>query len=410
MATSDATDPLVEQHRIQPADPRFAVIDAAAFASKHLYNKALYVTRQAFFHDGSFPSYPALYHQMKSEPAYATLPRKVAQWVLKQVCAAWDSHRQGLVAYEANPSDFLGPPRIPHYLEKHGRNLLVYTMQALSQPGLRAGRIEPSGLGIRVPTKQTRIRQVRLVPRAGYYIIQVVYERDPRPAPVNPALYASVDVGVNVLAAIASNQQGFVPRLVNGRPIKSINQFYNKRRAELQAALGHPGTTRRLARLAIKRNDRINHYLHTASRRIIDLLVAESIGTLVVGKNPLWKQGAHIGRVNNQHFVQLPHARFIDLLTYKAQLMGIQVVVQEESYTSKASFLDGDPLPDYDSEREEKPRFSGRRVQRGLYRASTGRRIHADVNGSYNLGRKAFPNSFGQGIEAVVVRPTRLAV
>ncbi len=401
---------LVERHVIKRTDARFAAIDAAAFASKNLYNKALYATRQAFFQDGSFPSYPTLYHQMKGEPEYAALPRKVAQWVLKQVCAAWDSYRQALAAYETNPTDFLGQPRIPRYRDKQGRNLLVYTTQALSRPGLRAGHIEPSGLGIQVPTKQTRVVQVRIVPRAGFCVVEVVYERDPCPAPVNPALFASVDVGVDVLAAITSNQQGFVPRLVNGRPIKSTNQYYNKRQAELQRALGHPGTTRRLERLATKRNDRINHYLHRASRRIIDLLVAEGIGTLVIGKNPLWKQAAHLGRVNNQHFVQLPHARFLDLLTYKAQLAGIQVMVQEESYTSKASFLDGDPLPVYDPQREEEPRFSGRRVERGLYRASTGRRLHADVNGSYNIGRKAFPDSFGQGIEAVVVRPARLAV
>jgi len=400
---------LVEQHCLRASDPRFATVDGAAFASKNLYNKALYATRQAFFQDRSFLSYPALYHQMKGEPEYAALPRKVAQWVLKQVSTAWDSYRKAVAAYEANPFGFLGQPHIPRYLDKQGRNLLVYTTQALGQPGLRAGRIEPSGLGIQVPTQQSRIKQVRIVPRAGFYVIEAVYERDPLPAPVNYALYASVDVGVDVLAAITSNQQDFVPRLVNGRPIKSINQFYNKRRAELQEALGHPGTTWRLVRLATKRNGRIQHYLHRASKAIIALLVSEGIGTVVIGKNPCWKQEVHLGRRNNQHFVQLPHARLLDLLTYKAQLVGIQVVVREESYTSKASFLDGDPLPDYDSQREEKPRFSGRRVQRGLYRASTGRRIHADINGSYNIGRKAFPNSFGQGIEAVVVRPVRLA-
>src|SRR5258708_1582649 len=406
---------LVEQHRIRPAAPRFLAIDQAAFASKNLYNKALYATRQAFFQTGAFPSYPTLYHAIKGESEYGALPRKVAQWVLKQVCAAWDSYRQALAACEANPAAFLGPPRIPRYRAKQGRNLLVYTTQALSQPGLRRGRIEPSGLGIQVPTQQAPqvIQQVRLVPRAGFYVVEVIYARDPVPAPAagNPALFASVDVGVNVLAALTSNQQGFVPRLVNGRLIKSLNQFYNKRRAQLQQRLGHPGTTKRLERLATRRNDRIHHYLHTASRRIIELLVAEGIGTLVLGKNPLWKQEAPLGRVNNQHFVQLPHARFLDLLTYKAQLVGIQVVLQEESYTSKASFLDADRLPVYGAGAADIPRFRGRRAQRGLYRASTGRRIHADVNGSYNIGRKAFPDSFGQGIEAsLAVRPVGLSI
>jgi putative transposase len=216
---------------------------------------------------------------------------------------------------------------------------------------------------------------------------------------------------VDVLAALTSNKVGFQPRLVNGRPIKSLNQFYNKRRAQLQEALGHEGTTRRMERLTTRRTRRINHYLHAVSKTIIDLLVEEGIGTLVIGKNLLWKQEVNLGKVNNQNFVQLPHARFIDLLTYKAKLAGIVVVIQEESYTSRASFLDLDPLPVYDPTKEDKYVFSGKRVKRGLYRAGNGRRIHADVNGSYNTLRKAVPNSFGQGIEAVVaVRPVRVDV
>jgi putative transposase len=151
--------------------------------------------------------------------------------------------------------------------------------------------------------------------------------------------------------------------------------------------------------------------LHAASKTIISLLVQEGIGTLVIGKNPLWKQEVNLGRVNNQHFVHIPHARFIEMLRYKAELAGITVTVQEESYTSKASFLDLDPLPVYDQERDEQPAFSGKRVARGLYRARSGRRIQADVNASYNIGRKAFPNSFGQGIEAALaVRPVALPI
>jgi putative transposase len=160
--------------------------------------------------------------------------------------------------------------------------------------------------------------------------------------------------------------------------------------------------------LTAKRTRRINHYLHTASKAIIALLVAEGIGTLVVGKNPLWKQEAGLGRMNNQHFVQLPHARFIQMLGYKAKLAGIRFIVQEESYTSKASFLDGDTIPTYDLKREEPPAFSGKRVKRGLYRAKDGRTLNADVNGSYNILRKALPTAFANGIEAVAVRPVWL--
>jgi putative transposase len=184
---------------------------------------------------------------------------------------------------------------------------------------------------------------------------------------------------------------------------------YNKRRAELQSQLGEAHTSRRLERVTTKRTRRIDLYLHTASRRIIDLLVAEGIGTLVIGKNPLWKQEAHLGSRNNQNFVSVPHASFIEMLAYKAALVGIQVCITEESYTSQASFLDADPLPVHDPARPT-PIFSGKRVKRGLYRAGDGRHINADVNGAYNIIRKVAPDAFAQGSRGCVVHPLRLAV
>jgi len=211
---------------------------------------------------------------------------------------------------------------------------------------------------------------------------------------------------------VTSTKQGFQPLLINGRPLKSLNQHYNKQCARHQRHLAKTKrfTSRQLDRITTKRNRRITAYLHTASRRIIDYLVKGGIGTLCIGKNPLWKQEANMGRKNNQAFVQIPHARFIDLLTYKAKLVGIDVVIVEESYTSKASFLDRDHIPTYDPKRIEKPRFSGKREKRGLYRASDGRRINADINGSYNILRKAFSDSFGQEIGGSAVAPGRLAV
>ena len=402
---------LVERHVIKRTDPRFVVIDRAAFASKNLYNKALYATRQAFFQKGLLPTYPALYHQMKGEPEYAELPRKVAKWVLKQVCAAWDSYQQALVAWEADPSKFLERPRIPHYKPKQqGRNLLVYTTQALSVSALRAGVVAPSMLGITMKTRQRRqsIQQVRITPRKGFYVVEVIYERTPVQASVNPMLHAGVDVGLNNLATITADKAGFVPRIVNGRPVKSINQFYNKRRAELQSRLGTVGTSNRLERITTKRTRRIDHYLHTVSRRIIELLIAEGIGTLCIGKNPAWKHEVNMGRRNNQNFVSVPHARLVEMLTYKAELVGILVIVTEESYTSKASFLDADPLPVFGTAEAAMAVFSGKRVKRGLYRAANGRHINADVNGAYNIIRKVAPDAFAQGSRGCVVHPVRL--
>jgi putative transposase len=403
---------LVEQHVVKRSDSRFPAIDAAAFKAKNLYNAANYLVRQSFICEHHYLGYAALFHLLKHHEAYTALPRKVSNDILRQLDKNWRAFFAACEEYQKDPSKFTGRPKLPRYKDKtKGRFLLIYGMQAISRRALAQGRLRPSGLDIEVQTTHKAVKQARIVPRVGYYVVEIVYEQAESAPAGNPALYATVDLGVDVLAAITSNQEGFVPRLVNGCVLKSYNQFYNKRRAELQAALGHEGTTARMERLTTKRTRRINHYLHAASKTLITLLVQEGIGTLIIGKNLLWKQEVELGRVNNQHFVQLPHVRFIEMLTYKAELAGITVKVQEESYTSKASFLDLDPLPVYDPKREEKPAFSGKRVERGLYRAKNGRRIQADVNGSYNIGRKAFPNSLGQGIEAAMaVRPVGLPI
>jgi putative transposase len=183
--------------------------------------------------------------------------------------------------------------------------------------------------------------------------------------------------------------------------LKSINQFYNKRKAQLQSLVGSQ-TSKRLIRLTNKRNRKVKHILHLATRRVIDHLVVNHIGVLVIGYNPEWKQRVNIGRANNQKFVAIPHAQALQMLTYKAHLAGIEVVLQEESYTSKCSFLDGE-FP------QKQHQYAGRRVQRGLFRAGDGTFINADVNGACNIIVKAFPNAF-EGIEGVVVHPVRWEV
>jgi IS605 OrfB family transposase len=274
-------------------------------------------------------------------------------------------------------------------------------------------------LPIEVKTQQDPkyIDQVRITPRKGFYVVEVVYEKAVVQAPVNSAFYAGIDLGLNNLIALTSNKPHFQSVIVNGRPIKSVNQFYNKRRAELQKKLGTTGSTKRMERMTNNRNRRIDHYLHAASKRVIDLLVQEGIGTLVIGKNDGWKQEINIGKRNNQQFVQIPHARLISMLTYKAELVGITVLLTEESYTSKASFLDRDPLPVHSKGDSEKHTFSGKRIKRGLYRASDGRLINADINGAGNIVRKVAPDAFGsEGVEdgnrvlaSLVVHPVRLS-
>ena len=407
---------LVEQHVIDRKDPRFAVIDAAAFKSKNLYNAANYEIRQAFIHEGKYLNYNEIQRRMQSHDAYKALPAKVSQQILMLLDQNWTSFFEAREGYEQDPSKFTGRPKLPKYKHKtEGRNILVYSVQALSKPGVRDGLIRPSGLPITVETEHTTIDQVRIVPRKGHYVVEVVYSKEPVQANVDPSFCVAIDLGVTNLAAIASNREGFVPQLVNGRPIKAWNQWYNKRMKELKKRLpkeDRERVTKQMECITNRRNRRIDHYLHTASKRIIDFLVNEGIGTVIIGKNPLWKQECEMGRKNNQNFVQIPHARFIDMLSYKAALVGIRVEVREESYTSKASFLDLDPIPTYQPNDEEEHIFSGKRIGRRnrLYRTKDGHKICADVNGAYNILRKSRPDAFAKGIAGYVVHPSRLAV
>jgi putative transposase len=395
---------LVEQHRIDRHDPRFAAIDAAAFASKHLYNAALYLTRQAFINEHHVLTYEDVAREMKTTEVYRALPAKVAQWVLKQVAQAWTSYCAACAAWQIDPSRFLGHPKLPAYLDKRGRNLLTYTVQAISRAPQNRGYVVPSGVAIRVQTRQTAIDQVRIVPHASHYTVEVIYEQAVTPADVDPARVAAVDLGVNNLAAVTTNQPGLVPFLIQGQPLKALNQWYNTRRARLQAKLPRGVfTSHQLDILADKRNRQVHHYLHVASRRIVDWLVEQRIGTLVIGKNDGWKQQVALGRRTNQNVVFIPHARFVALLRYKAELVGIRVLVSEESYTSLCSFLDLEPVGKHEV-------YTGGRITRGLFRASDGRCLNADVNGAYNILRKVVPDAFGNGIGGVVVHPVRLAL
>ena len=414
---------LVEKHIIQRTDPCYAIIDAACFASKNLYNAALYEIRQAFLQHGAYLNYSVMDKRMQNHEAYKALPAKVAQQVLILLERNWKSFFEANAAYKQDPSRFRRRPQLPKYKHKtEGRNVLVYTMQAVSRGKRTLPRriIQPSGLPIQIKTQQdpSHITQVRIIPKPGFFVVEVIYEQEPQRTAVDPHLIAGIDPGLNNVVALTSNKLGFVPVVVNGRGIKSTNQFYNKRRAQLQKSLGHPGSTPRMEKLTNKRNRRIDHDLHTISRFIVEVLVAEGIGTLVIGRNEGWKQEINLGSRTNQNFVQVPHARLIQMLTYKAEQRGIRVLITEESYTSKASFLDRDPLPTYKKGETTSHVFSGKRIERGLYQASDGRLINADCNGSANIVRKVAPDAFGsEGVEdgknsspLPVVHPVRIVI
>ena len=236
--------------------------------------------------------------------------------MLKQLDQNWQAFFAALADWRDHPDKYLGRPKPPGYKEKEvGRFVLTYNNQAISRPLLRQGIVSPSRLGIEVKTDKTSVKQVRIVPRKRHYVVEVVYERQSAANDLDTGLIAGVDLGVDNLLTVTSNLAAFVPLTVNGRSLKSINQFYNKQRAEWQADIG-AGTSNRLTRLTNKRNRKVKHILHLASRRVIDHLVAHRIGTLVIGYNQEWKQRVNIGRVNNQKFVSIPHADLLQMLTY----------------------------------------------------------------------------------------------
>lgn len=402
---------LVEKHVIRRRSKHWKEIDDLSFKSKNLYNQANYEIRQHFFATNQILSYNEMAKRMQKKESYCALPRKVSQQVLRCLDRNWKAWMEADKAYKKNPSKFLGKPKLPKYKDKEkGRHLLVYTIQAISSKELKKGWIKPSGTTLMISCNQQETNEVRIVPRLDYYVVEVVYEQ-PLQQLVDGEAIAGVDVGLNNLAAVTSNQKGFTPFLVNGRPVKAINNYYNKKKATLQSLLmGKRKTSRSIQRLSTKRGFKIDDYLHKASRLIVNQLVQSNISTLVIGKNETWKQNINIGKVNNQNFTTVPHARLIEMLTYKAQLVGIKVIITEESYTSVASFLDGDFIPVYGSQEAQTAQFSGRRIKRGLYKSKIGVKFNADINGSYNIIRKVVPNAFCNGIEGVVVHPVMVSI
>ncbi len=400
---------LVERHIIKRGHNFFDECDTLCFASKNLYNCANYNIRQGFIFGKIYSNYNLLARALKGTIEYKALPAKVAQQVLRVLERNWRSFFAAVTEWRENPGKFTGRPKLPKYKDKQkGRNLVVYTIQAISKKSLRAGIIALSKTNIKISTKiaPDLVKEVRIVPGTDCYIIEVIYESIKHRSLKDNGAIASIDFGLNNLIALTSNQVGFQPILVNGRPLKSINQFYNKKKSSLQEKLPrHIKSSNRILRLTRCRNQKINNYLHHTSQFIVKILVKNDIKILVIGKNSGQKQKINIGKSNNQNFVNIPHSKLIAQLTYKCELVGIKIIESEESYTSVSSFLDTDPIPVYGDNNAKLVKFSGKRIKRGLYRSQTGKIINSDVNGSYNILRKAFPNAFSNGIERCVVHP-----
>lgn len=371
---------LVEQHIIKKDDERYKILDEVCFKSKNLYNAALYEIRQHFFNTKQFLNWfsvDKMFKEKKQEDYYA-LPCKVSQQTLKLLNQNFKSFFSLL-----KKKDYNKKKSIPKYLDKvKGRFVAIYTNQAFSKKEIKRGIIHLSGTDFKIKTKIDRssINQVRIVPKNSYYKVEVIYEIDEIEELEDNDRYAAIDLGVNNLATVSFNDSK--PFIINGKPLKSINQFYNKRKAELQSKLkGNRKTSNRIESITRKRNNKVKNYLHKASRYIVNHLVSTNVNTLIIGKNDNWKQEANISKKNNQNFVLIPHSQFINMLSYKCKLVGIAVIMTEESYTSKCSFIDNEEM-------KHNEVYKGKRVKRGLFRTNKGKFINADLNGSLNIMRK----------------------
>ena len=369
---------LTERHIIKNSKE----LDEVCFRSKNLYNRALYLIRQHYFETKNYLNYYDINRIMvdSKDTDYYSLPCKVSNQILMLLDRNFKSFFASIK--KKQNGKYNKSVRIPKYLDKGDRNIVIFPKQSISKTYIRKGLIKLSSLSILIPTKVTESNmvEVRILPRNNHHVVEVVYKVVEVQSKSNNGRYASIDLGLNNLATVSSNVVR--PFIINGRPLKSINQYYNKEVARLQSLLkNNRKTSKRIYSITLKRNNKTKDYLHKSSKTIVNFLVSNNICTLVIGYNEEWKQNINIGRRNNQSFVGIPFYAFIKQLEYKCKLEGINVVTTEESYTSKCSFLDNEPLRKHNN-------YAGKRIKRGLFKSAKGKLINADLNGSLNILRK----------------------
>ena len=403
----------VEHHRLKPSSPFYAMLREFCHRSKNLYNHGNFRIRHTFIEDGKWLRYGEVDRLLKADaeyPDYREMPTaQTAQQTLRLLDKNWTSSFAAIKDWKAHPEKYKGRPKLPKYKPKDGCFPLVLTNQncKLKDGIIHFPRVF-QGFTVRAifaSQPKAVFKQARLISHGREINLELVYEIPDVKEKVDNGKYAAIDIGVDNLAALAWNT-GERSVLLKGTPLKSVNQYYNKQMAKCRSIcelMNGRHSSKRIARLTAKRNRKVEDYLHKASRKVIDLCTEQDVSVLVIGKNKGWKQEVNLGRKVNQSFVQLPFARLIQMLQYKAESIGMKVVLTEESYTSGTSFLDGEvPTKDhYDK---------SRRIHRGLFQANDGRKINADINGAYQIMRKVFPNVNADGIEDVALHPAVVAL
>ena len=406
---------LVEKHIVKKNHSYYDMFCEFTHQSKNLYNHAKYLVRKEFLETGKWLrdyQLDKLLRQDFDYPDYANMPgAQSAQQTLHLLDANWKSFFKSIKDWSKNKDKYSGKPKLPKYKPKDGQMVLVLTNQQVKQTGNKL-RFPKSFGGFTVTPRCLtlpnfeKLNQVRIVPCNQVFCVEIVYS-----VFVDGTVFQdngrvmSIDLGLDNLATVVTNT-GLQPILVNGKGLKSHNQYYNKQKAHYQRIakqMNGKNYTNRLHQLTRKRNFKIDDALHKISRFIVNLALENDITTIVIGNNKNWKQSISLGKQTNQSFVTIPHRKLIEKIVYKAQLQGIRVICTEESYTSGTSFLDDEsPMKEFYDKK--------RRIHRGLFRSNQGMFINADVNAGYQIMKKVFPNVFADGIEGVVLHPVRVTI
>jgi len=380
---------LVERHQIHGTHE----IVRLCKMSKELYNQCTFLMRQAWFGGERLPDINMLITAVKNEDCFKQLHNtKTAKQTIRKCLTDWTNFKKALNAYKKDSSKFVKMPMPPCYKDKLAQ--VIFYNETIkggqSKKDKKLTTITPSNNCFGIQSNRD-YKQVVITPKRFGFIVDVQYEQPEQPKSKAKGI-ACIDIGLNNLAAITSDQTA--PILVNGRICKSINKHFNRffwTKRESQ-----------------KRYFRLENYFHHVSKFVINHCLKHSIGTIIIGKNDGWKRSMRMDKRTKKDFQYVPFWRLLEKIKYKAALAGLDVTFTEEAYTSKSSFLDRDPLPEYVA--GVKHEFSGARVGRGRYRASDGRVVNADVNGSCNIGRKVIGNAdvLSRLDKSLAARPVRI--
>jgi len=395
----------VERHLITKSNCNFSACDSICFKSKNLYNYCNYILRQSFIHTNKLPTEYDLVKKLRARnnSVYFDLFGNVNQQCIKLLYKNWKSFFAVVKDYSKNKSKYLGRPKLPKYKDKNGRNIAIFTyVDCRVKDGFLHFNKKSNLLPIRTVVENEKLCQVRIIPQTNCYAVEIVYEYEAIDICLNKSNYLSIDLGINNFATCYDSHanKAFI---INGKIIKSMNQYYNKRKAELMSFVGNKGTSNRLKQLEMKRKNKINDYMHKSSKGLIVYCITNDIGTIVIGHNKNWKQAVNTGKANNQKFVQIPFNNFIQKLQYKCENFGITCIITEESYTSK---IDHSVL----EEMKHQERYLGKRIQRGLFKQSSNKVLNADLNGALGILRKVINESdFSQIVDrGFVINPVRV--